>query len=158
MIELLVGAAVLMCLMGQSCGIRIPDDIPIDDDLPLDADVSLEMVNKTNFEVDPGIYVDPVEGVFSSAELVTDENFLVIDPPLAPGETVTALYVCPDIGTVVSDYAYFYVGEDVFLSEDRPILVRNEDFICGDVIRFIFDEDATGEFRTDVEILGPALD
>ncbi len=150
----LTGAAVLMCLMGQTCGIEFPDDFPL-----WDEDVTVEMVNTTGLEVEPGIYVDSQEGVYAAAELTTEENFLVVEPLIAPGETVTALYTCLDIGTIVSDYAWFFIDYDEYIeSEDRPILVRNEDFFCGDVIRFIFDEDSEGNFITEVEILGPPLD
>lgn len=139
--------ALLVGVSGQDC---VPGGLP----LPT-TDVTVELVNVTDLPVDPGIYADPRIGVVTSDELITDENFVLIDPPIQPLETVTLTFACEDIGTIVSDYAFQILNDtEIVISEDRPILIYDEDFVCGDVIRFIFDETAEGLFVTDVEVNG----
>lgn len=109
--------------------------------------VTLELVNDTDFFVDPFIYVHPDENVPVSV-LISDENLVLLDPPeLEPGEIVELDFFCEDIGAVITDRPLLLDGDLAFESSNSPLLRWGDDFLCGDLVTFFYLEDpVTGEF------------
>jgi len=116
--------------------------------------VDIELVNMTDYPVDPGLYVDPDE-LFFATSVFTEENYVPVEPPLASGEIVTLTFDCDDIGTAGTDYAWLLVSSLESVESDNAPTVREEDdFECGDVISFIFIDEVGGDFFTRVEVNG----
>lgn len=113
--------------------------------------VTVELTNLTDYPVDPWIYVDDHEDVFFDFQMVTSENFVYVDPPVQPGETVTLRFGCDEIGTIKSHYAEMLTPFDTVESDNDPFLREEDDFECGDTIHFIFVPRGGGLY-TDVEV------
>ncbi len=148
----LIGGLVLAGVMGGGCDGLTPvfPDVPgiLDDDV-----ITIELVNTTPNLVDPFLYVDPNEDVFFN-NLIIDGNLVLLDPPeLAPGEVVTLVFDCQDVGSVVSDRAELITDLEIIESDNSPLLIEADDFVCGDLISFIYIDDPGEEvFFTRVEV------
>jgi len=136
-------------VMGGDCDITLP--VPDIDPDPL---VTVELVNTTNFFVDPFVFVDPDDNVPFSV-LVRAENLVFLDPPeLEPGELVELDFLCADIGAVTTD-PLLLDGDLAFESINVPLLRFGEDYECGDLISFVYiDDPETGEFFVQPEVNG----
>lgn len=143
---MILGGLVMTGAMGSRCSIPFPLPIPPD---PM---VTVELVNTTAYPIDPFLYVHPDENI-PFALLIDEFNLLILDPLLQPGEVVTLGYECEDIGAAVPDRPVMFVGPDAFEADNSPVVRWGRDFLCGDIISFIFIDDIdTGEFFTRVEI------
>ncbi len=144
----------LFGVMGGDCDINIPS-IPLPDPNPVDPLVTVELVNTTDFFVDPFIYVHPDEAVPFSV-LTRDENLIVLDPPeLEPGEIVELDFECVDIGAVITDRPLLLDGDVAFESTNSPLLRWATDYECGDLVSFVYVDDLdTGEFFVQAEVNG----
>jgi len=144
----LLGGLVLMGVMGGPCDITIsPDGI-----ITFDS-VTVELVNNTDYPIEPYLFVDEDENV-SVDGLVVDENFVALDPLLQPDEIIELAFDCDEIGSIISDRAWLVVSDtEIYESDNGPLLREEDDFECGDVISFIFiDEGPEGSFFTRVEV------
>ncbi|UCD27852.1 MAG: hypothetical protein JSV03_12200 [Planctomycetota bacterium] len=150
-ISYLIGGVIMMGVMGGPCDITVfPEGI-----ISFDA-VTVELVNTTAYPVEPYLYVDPDENIFSAAQIINDENFVLLDPPVQPGEIVQLSFDCDMIGSIVSDHAWLLLSDlEAIESDNGPLLTEEEEFQCGDIISFIFiDEGPGGAFFTRVEVNG----
>ena len=119
-----------------------------------DSTVTVELVNLASYPVDPFLFVSPYTDITSNAELINEDNLIVLegDPLVQPGETVTLTFNCEDIGTVTTDHAMLILSDqEQVASENGPWVVGGA-FGCGDMISFLFVDDATVGFHTRVEI------
>lgn len=150
------GMSVLMVLvigvMGGDCNVKLPPLPSPPGELPL---VTVELFNTTDFFVDPFLYAHPDENVPFSV-LTRDENLIFLDPPeLEPGEIVELDFRCEDIGAVITDRALLFEGDVAFESTNSPLLRWGRDYLCGDLISFIYIDDLdTGEFFVQAEVNG----
>lgn len=152
----LLTALVGLGSLGQSCP-SFPFPPPIGGDPVLD-EVDVELINLTAFEVDPRLFVDPDDTIVDIDDLIREENFVDIGPPLEPDEVVTVTFDCLDIGSVVSDYALLLISDSEAVESDNgPWLVGGENFLCGDVISFIYIDTPEDGFFTRVEVNGEFL-
>lgn len=141
-------SALVPAITGQNCVPR-PS--------PTYTSVFIELANYTDFEVEPRLFIDPVPGLMNESDLIRDENWVFVDPPLQPGELATYEFLCEDVGTMASDYAEMFISDTEYIPSDNgPWLVEGYDFECGDTIRFSFIDDGT-VFFTRVEVNGEFL-
>lgn len=103
--------------------------------LPLADTVRLELVNTSSFDVAPNIVFGRDPGFFSR---LTGGNLLATGL-IAPGETLVFNMACEELGYVFSNQAEQIgpVGDSAFAGDSR-VLERQEEFECGDVVRFLF--------------------
>ena len=143
----LLGGLVMVGGMGGACDLTIlPGGV-----IAFDS-VTVELINTTDYQVEPNLYVDADDDA-SASDIVTDENFVDIGVPLEPGETAQLAFDCDAIGSIMSDHAFLYISDlEQVESDNGPLLTREDDFDCGDIISFIFiDEWPEGVFFTRVE-------
>ncbi len=115
--------------------------------------VDIELVNFTDFDVDPRIFIHPVSGV-PFEELFRPENELIVDPLLLPGEEAIFTFRCQDVGTIGSDFALMFITPILAIESDNgPVVDEGIDFFCGDIVSFVFIDDGI-EFYTSVEVNG----
>lgn len=101
--------------------------------------VTVEVVNDTTFSVDPNIRYDDDPGFLAGLFPADTLNTGLI----GAGATMTFTFDCDKLGTIFSDEAEqvtLLFGDYIADATDR--LEREEDFDCGDVIRFRFFGDA----------------
>ena len=112
--------------------------------------VRVELINDTNLPVDANIRYDDDSGFWAS--LVPADSLEA--GLLEPGETASFRFDCDELGLVYSAEAEqvlsFY---DVYVADATDILEREEDYDCGDVIRFRFVGD-TYDFGVIVSVNG----
>ncbi|MHC4445615.1 MAG: hypothetical protein ACYTF1_12940 [Planctomycetota bacterium] len=152
----LFGGLVVVGVMGGPCELSfIPNDGISNFDI-----VTVELVNNTEFEVEPNLFVDPQSNIISIEDILIDDNFVDIGIPVQPDEIVQIDFDCPEIGSVVSDFAFLFISDTEQVESDNgPFLIQGEDFLCGDVISFIYiDEFPDGVFFTRVEVNGEFLE
>ncbi|NLX23346.1 MAG: hypothetical protein GXY55_16975 [Phycisphaerae bacterium] len=119
--------------------------------------VDIELVNETEYPIEPRLFVDPRADLTVYEDLIQEANWVVVDPPLAPGEVATYTFYCADAGTIASDYAIMLLSDtEGYESDNGPWVWYEHDYLCGDTISFIFiDEyDIGGDFFTRVEVNG----
>ena len=97
--------------------------------------VTVELVNDTRYDVDPYIRFDDDEGflaqLFPADDLATGL--------LEPGDVLVFEFACDELGLIFSDGAEQLGVFDVIAEADESaILQRDDDFDCGDLIRFRF--------------------
>jgi hypothetical protein len=129
---LFVSSVGLLTMMGGQCTIQLPFFPP-----PVRV-VQVELENRTGARVDPGLLVDGA--------------LVIIDPPLARGEIVVLEVDCFRRTTLQTD-AWLLVSPLAIPSENVPLVQEGFEFLCGDVVSFIFAEDAFG-FFTNVRVNG----
>ncbi len=103
--------------------------------LPLFNSVIVEVVNDTSFDIAPNIVYDDdtgfLAGAFPAEELATGL--------VAPGEIVSFNFDCDALGLIFSAQAEQLIPPDISVfAGDSSTVERDDDFQCGDVIRFIF--------------------
>ncbi|NLX14805.1 MAG: hypothetical protein GXY44_14300, partial [Phycisphaerales bacterium] len=148
----MIGALVLAAVMGPSCA-----DFPII--LPEGNPVRVELVNTTDYYVDPGLYIHPDADVYDNARLISDETWIDIGDPLAPLEMWAYDFRCSETGTVVSDFAWLFLNDEEYIaSENSPWITIGQHFECGDTIRFIFVDTIEGGFYTEVWVNDVRID
>jgi len=119
--------------------------------------VAIEMVNYTDYPIEPRLFVDPTPNITVEGQLIRDDNWVLVDPPLQPGELATYEFLCEDIGTMATDHAQMFISENEYVESDNgPWLVAGYDFTCGDTISLMFIDDGT-VFFTRVEVNGQFL-
>ena len=102
--------------------------------LPGTGVVTVELINDTDYEVDPWIVFDDDTGWAAQVypESLLDTGLLL------PGEVVAYDFYCDDLGVILSDEADQFVDDLIYRDWGTPPLVRGEDFQCGDLIQFQF--------------------
>ncbi len=144
----LVGIVTAVAVMGADCTF-----LPF----PVRSTVDVELVNLTDYPIDPRLFIDPSDDIQFYEDLVNDFNWVEVDPPLAPDEVAVFTFYCDDAGTIASDYALLLLSADEgYESANGPWVVYGYDYLCNDTISFIFiDEfDIGGDFFTRVEVNG----
>jgi hypothetical protein len=116
--------------------------------------VTVELINDTPFDVDPHIRFDNDEGflaqLFPADELTTGL--------LAPGDALAFDFACDELGLVFSDRAeQLDVFGVVAEADESNILTRDDDFHCGDLVRFRFLGDFD-QFGVVVSVNGVVVD
>jgi hypothetical protein len=115
--------------------------------------VTVELINDTQFDVAPNIRFDDdsgfLAGLFPAEDLSTGL--------LAPGETLEFTFDCEELGLVFSDNAEQVLLLETFEASDTDILARDDDYECGDIIRFIFIGDGD-DFGVVVSVNGFVVD
>jgi hypothetical protein len=117
--------------------------------------LTVELVNETDYPVDPGLYADDDDRTFFEFNIRTDENF--VDVGIVPAHsTVRVPLSCDEAGTMMT-YAARQIrsGSDRF-SDNDPIVYEDGDFDCHDVISFVF-RDSAFDFWTEVEVNGRVI-
>ena len=97
--------------------------------------VTVELVNDTGFDVDPYIRFDDDEGflaqLFPADDLATGL--------LEPGDVLVFEFVCDELGLIFSDGAeQLGLFGVIAQADESAILQRDDDFDCGDLVRFRF--------------------
>ena len=145
--------ALPLCLIGGCPGLNIelPDGMSIQ--LPGTRLITLELINDTNYYVNPRILFDDdsnfLAAWFPSEELATGD--------LAPGEVLIYDFDCDELGLVLSDEAVQFVGSFDYVAYASRTFHRGEDYDCGDLIQFQFIGDAEA-FGVVVAINGFVVD
>lgn len=115
--------------------------------------VTIELINDTDYYVDPHIVFDDDEnflaGLFPSEELGVHD--------LAPGEVYSLDIDCDELGLVFSDEPEQFVGPFVYTAGETRMLVRDDEYECGDLIQFQFLGNADG-FDVVVAVNGRVVD
>jgi hypothetical protein len=97
--------------------------------------IEVEIVNDTGFPVAPNIRFDDDSGFL--ARLAPAERLST--GLIEPGEVAVFTFDCDELGLVFSDDAEQLLSYwDVFVADDSGILERDEEYDCGDLIRFRF--------------------
>ena len=113
-------------------------------------EIRVEIVNDTNFSIDPHIEFDEDDGLLGG--LFTGEE---LDTGLiAAGETQIFRFDCDSLGTIRSDEAEQFFGIlGSAAADSSPTLQRDDDYDCGDTIRFRFVGDGS-DFGVIVSVNG----
>ncbi|MBK9120625.1 MAG: hypothetical protein IPM18_13655 [Phycisphaerales bacterium] len=105
---------------------------------PTPRSVRVVVINDTNLIVDPGIRYDAERRGFFSflqpARTLTTGD-------LEPGDSIEFNFACDRLGIIFSDRAaqYFFGDEEpAAIARTTLVLVRSEDFDCGDTLVFQF--------------------
>jgi hypothetical protein len=151
----------LFCTMGQSCignfaGLLEPrpgGDVIIEDDL-----ITVELINTTNFPVEPFLYAEEDNDIELDSDVIRDSNFVDIGEPVFPGEVVQVDFLCEEIGAVVVDFPLLLISpNEAIESINGPLLIQELDYFCGDFVSFFFVDDPSFGFFTEVEVNGVLL-
>lgn len=116
--------------------------------------VEVRLINDTSFPVDPNIRYDDDDGwlasLFPAGHLSTGL--------IGPGDSATFPFDCDELGLIFSDEAEQViplVGD--YVAEPSKTLERDDEYDCGDVIRFRFVGNA-GDFGVVVSVNGRIVD
>jgi hypothetical protein len=97
--------------------------------------VQVEVINDTSFAVDPNIRYDDDSGFWASLVPADSLDAGLIDP----GETASFRFDCDELGLIFSDEAEQVLGFfDIYVADASDILERDDEYDCGDLIRFRF--------------------
>jgi hypothetical protein len=116
--------------------------------------VQVEVVNDTDFAVDPNIRYDDDAGFFASLLPADTLDTGLIES----GEIAVYTFDCDELGLVLSDEAEQVVplfGD--YVADETDILERGDDYDCGDSIRFRFVGNAA-DFGVIVSVNGQIVD
>jgi hypothetical protein len=150
-VRYLAGTLATAALMGADCA-ALPFGPPVTANT-----VTIEMLNYTDYQIEPRLFIDPVPGIMVYDQLIRDDNWVFVDPPLQPGELASYDFLCEDIGTMATDYAQMYISDTEYVESDNgPWLVLGEDYYCGDTVSLMFFDDGQ-VFYTRVEVNGQFL-
>jgi hypothetical protein len=116
--------------------------------------IQVELINDTGFPVDPNIRFDDDAGFLAS--LAPSENLST--GLIQPDDPVLVFnFDCDELGLIFSDGAeQVHLFEDYVADESR-ILERDDEYECGDVIRFRFVGDGL-DFGVIVSVNGRIVD
>ncbi len=131
---LLVLSALALSATAQQCPFGPPPPVVTP------TTVDIDLVNEAFDAVDPGLFVD---GFFFDAGLI------------APGDFVPLVADC-GIGTTLQTDAILVTSLGDVLSDNFPLVQEGVDFLCGDLVSFVFIEDEFG-FHTQVEVNGELI-
>lgn len=135
----LVGFGTLLLVGGCPGNITIdlPGDSTITIPLSVPGDVvRVEVLNDTDYDVNPRIRFDDATGFWESLVSATEE---LATGTLEPGDLITLDMGCDRVGIIYSEDAGQYDGPFTLEQAGRTrTLQREEDFDCGDVIQFQF--------------------
>jgi hypothetical protein len=116
--------------------------------------VQVELINDTSFPVDANIRFDDDSGFWASLAPADSLDAGLIEP----GEIASFTFDCDELGLILSDEAEQVVSFfDVFVADSTDILERDEEYDCGDVVRFRFVGD-TYDFGVIVSVNGRIVD
>lgn len=102
--------------------------------------VTVELVNDTGFDVDPYIRFDDDEGILAQIWPADD----LATGLLEPGDVLVFEFACDELGLIFSDGAeQLGLFGVIAQADESTILQRDDDFDCGDLVRFRF----IGEFE-----------
>jgi hypothetical protein len=127
-------SAVALSTVGQGC----PSFLPSPPVVVVPTTVDIELINTTVDPVDPGLFVD--------------NSLVVVDPPLAPGETVQLNFDCFAGTTFQTDGTLLTVVP--IASDNVPIAEEGVEFLCGDVVSFLYVDNGVDPFFTRLEVNG----
>jgi hypothetical protein len=121
----------LFATMGQTCtavGFPIIPGGPIGGGPFVDPGVTVTIINNTNFDIDPMIDYDDIDG-----------NPFFLDLGIVfPGEVVSTDFFCDEVIFLTSTNAEQYVFGDVIVLEALPFFEQDFDFFCGEEVTFEF--------------------
>jgi hypothetical protein len=116
--------------------------------------VQLELINDTNYAVDANIRFDDDANWLAGLFPAEDLNAGLIEA----GETVIFDFDCDELGLVFSDEAEqlgpFFI---TYVADATRILERDDEYDCGDVVRFRFVGDGD-DFGVVVSVNGRVVD
>lgn len=117
--------------------------------------IQVELVNDTEFAVQPNIRFDDDSGFF--ARLAPSERLST--GLIQGGEVLTNVrFDCDELGLIFSDGAEQVIPLfDDYVADSTRILERDEDFDCGDVIEFRFVGEGI-DFGVIVSVNGRVVD
>jgi len=120
--------------------------------------ITVKLANETGLTVDPHLYASDTD--VSSEDLFVATNIYanfdgstVIDS----GKIVTVVFACDQAETIGSRQALFADWtdwENAGRSEDSPVVHKDIDYQCGDVITFRFQRDNDGTYHTVYTVTG----
>ncbi len=114
--------------------------------------VTVEFVNLTPWEIDPGLYVYEDDDLLLPFLIAEDENYVDVGTA-PPNTTIFTRLTCEEAGTLLSYEAVaFRPGED-YVSDNDPWVDRDDDFDCFDTISFVFIRDGDG-FYIEIDVNG----
>lgn len=140
----------LMAILANLAG-NCPPPVGFPPPIIIDDFVEVELINDAFDPVDPALFVDGIEEP--------------IFPPLEPGEIFPDPDLLPldfpcGVGTTIETFATLLVDPfDPFFdvaSVNDPFLEEGFEFLCGDLITFIFVDDGF-DFFTEVEVNGELI-
>ncbi len=116
--------------------------------------VTVEIVNDTEFAVDPNIRFDDDSGFFASLVPADTLDTGLIEP----GEIVTYEFDCDELGLIRSeDPEQVTVLFGDYVGDSSDTLEREKEYDCGDVIRFRYVGNAV-DFGVIVSVNGRIVD
>jgi hypothetical protein len=129
-----LASALLLLCAGTGCpsnAVVVPDTFGID------------LVNDTDFEVDPGVSVDqfPLD-LGTLGPLEGSDVPVAFDVDCLPGDTLTI------------DPILFLPDTDALAANGPIVLEEGIDYFCGDILTLEFSQDAAGTFFVDVAVNG----
>ena len=116
--------------------------------------VEVELINDTSFPVDPNIRFDDDSGWLASlvpAESLSTGLIYPDDP------VIVYDFDCDELGLIFSDGAEQVHWFEDYVADDSRILERDDEYDCGDVIRFRFVGDGV-DFGVIVSVNGRIVD
>ena len=121
----------LAATMGQTCvttGFPILPVGPVVGDPFVDPGITVTVINSTNFEIDPFIEYEDIDGAVFSLDLGI----------VFPGEIVPTDFFCDELIFLTSTNAEQYVFNDVIVLDALPIFEQDIDYFCGEEVTFEF--------------------
>lgn len=94
----------------------------------IDPGITVTVINSTDFEIDPFIEYEDIDGNVFSLDLGI----------VFPGEIVPTDFFCDEVIFLTSTNAEQYVFGDVFVLEALPFFEQDFDFFCGEEVTFEF--------------------
>lgn len=126
-------AALVAASLGSSAG--CPEDGGGFNFGGLFSNVRVEIVNDTNFAVAPNILFDDDSGFLASLAPADSLATGLVQP----GDLVVFNFDCDELGLILADDAEQVSAEfGSFFADDTDTLEREEEYDCGDTIRFRF--------------------
>ncbi len=103
--------------------------------LPAFNTIQVELYNDSDYPIEPNIRFDDdtnwLAGLFPAETLSTGE--------LDPGDIITYNFDCDELGLILSHEAAQYGPYFItYVADDTRTLEREDDYDCGDLIRFRF--------------------
>lgn len=122
--------------------------------------ITVQVINETSFWVDPHIRFDDDDGDFDAfiAGVFGGSDDLATGL-VAPDELVEFQFACDELGLIFADEAEQLGILNLVIAEvdETDVLQREEEFDCGDLIRFRFVGDY-GSFGVIVSVNGNIVD
>lgn len=94
----------------------------------VDPGVTVTVINNTDFDIDPFIEYEDIDGNVFSLDLGI----------VFPGEIVPTDFFCDEVIFLTSTNAEQYVFNDVIVLEELPFFEQDFEFFCGEEVTFEF--------------------